>query len=218
MPNFTLTQVSSGPKVTGKSILDGFVKTVGVSDKTLKKSIQLENWAIVREKVQQLRNALLQRKSPAQLYQEMRQEHQQRDQLQALLKAIQDNYQLQNQLYNANLEKAVPDLVEDLRSDDPLTRFLAVQAVGQRRLHLERTLIDLLGDPILEVRQASRAALARLSRGTDFGPYPAATGLQVARAQSAWAEWLYLQDPPAQRDEPMSPTPQRKQSLQTQTP
>jgi hypothetical protein len=218
MPSFTTTQVTSGPKVTAKSVLDGFVKTVGVSDKSLKKSIQQENWAIVRDKALQLRNALLQRKSPAQLYQEMRQEHQQRDQLQALLKAIQDNYQLQNQLYNANLAKAVPDLVEDLRSDDPLTRFLAVQAVGQRRLHLERTLIDLLGDPVFEVRQAARAALARISRGTDFGPYPTATGPQVARAQSAWMEWLYLQDPPAQSDEPMSATPPRKESLQTQSP
>jgi hypothetical protein len=174
------------------------------------KAIQQQRWADFRDQLQQFQDPLSQQKSPAQLYQEMKQDQQTRDQLQALLKAVQENYQLQNRLFNDMMAEAVPALLDDLRSDDPLTRFLAVHAVGKRRLHLEKTLVGLLADPVPEVRQAARGALARLSRGCDFGPLPSAGTAQVTMAQSVWTEWLLMQDPPAQSDEPMSPRPEKK--------
>jgi hypothetical protein len=154
-------------------------------------------WLTLRQKWAQLLRTPRQRKSPGQLYQEMLQIEKIKDATQKILEAVQklaeERYQLQHRLYVEMLEKETSSLLDDLRSDDPLTRFLAVQAVGKRRLHLESTLIGLLGDAVPEVRQAARSALVRLSRGSDFGT-----------ARDAWRSWLLVQDPPAQADEPGS--------------
>jgi hypothetical protein len=83
-----------------------------------------------------------------------------------------------------------------LKDEQPLTRWAAAMVAGRKRLHLEAELIDLLGDRYPQVRQAAREALARLSRGNDFGPLPKATAQQIAQSVQAWRQWLALQDPP----------------------
>jgi HEAT repeat protein len=175
-------------------------------------------WATLRDKKLQLYTSL-QRKSPAQLYQEMQQAEKLKETTQKILEArqklLEERIQLQTRLFQEMLEKTAADLVEDLRSEDPLTRFLAVQAAGKRRLHMEQTLIGMLADPVPEVRQAARYALGRLGRGTDFGPHPAAGATQVALAQDAWREWLLMQGAPVLADEPPATetTPRPSKSL-----
>jgi hypothetical protein len=213
--------VSRGPSLTGMSFSTALTGTLpnfgpksaltprgamkkapGVSTPLVPSTPQLGGSSSVRDQLLLFQSPLLQRKPPAQLYQETLQAEKLKAQQEALLKAVEERYQLLNQRFGEMLEKTADALLDDLQADDPLTRFLAVHAVGKRRLHLEQTLIDLLADPVAEVRQAARGALARLSRGTDFGPLPTANAAQVRHAQDTWCQWLLMQDPPAQSDEP----------------
>jgi HEAT repeat protein len=87
--------------------------------------------------------------------------------------------------------------VEELRShvlsNDPLVRFLAIQAIGWRHVHLESVLVARLNDPDKVVREASRLALVRAARGTDFGPIPGASQRGIDRSIEKWRQWLALQ-------------------------
>jgi hypothetical protein len=80
-----------------------------------------------------------------------------------------------------------------LQDPEPLTRWVAVQVAGKKRLPLEHDLIRVLADPHPLVRQAAQQALYRISRGTDFGPPPNATAKQLAATQNAWRDWLGVQ-------------------------
>ena len=116
---------------------------------------------------------------------------------------------IKNQLGSARLALPIgeyrPDLVlhghahdgrfEGAIGDTPVYN-VAVQVIGRKRLHLETELIERLDDRDPEVRQAARQALARLARGTDFGPAPAATRAERLRAMQRWRNWLVLQGTP----------------------
>jgi hypothetical protein len=85
------------------------------------------------------------------------------------------------------------DLHSKLNSDHLLVRLLAVEAVAQRRLHMEADLIERLDDKSDEVAQAARRALVQFARGTDFGPPPLAGDSQRQQAKNQWSSWLVLQ-------------------------
>jgi hypothetical protein len=122
--------------------------------------------------------------------------------LKAQFEAMVKQGQLMEQKWRELLEQKVREMLgEDeaviarkLRDEQPLTRWVAAQLAGRKRLHLEKELIELLTDPAPAVRQAARAALVRLSRGNDFGPLPTAT--QTAQSVQAWRQWHSLQDSP----------------------
>jgi len=80
-----------------------------------------------------------------------------------------------------------------LQDPEAMTRWVAVQVAGKKRLPLEDGLIRLLADPHPLVRQAAQQALYRLSRGTDFGPPANATAKQIAASQNSWRDWLGVQ-------------------------
>jgi hypothetical protein len=106
----------------------------------------------------------------------------------------------QNELLTRTLRDLLRENAEviagKLKDEQPAVRWLAAQAAGHKRLHLESELIDRLSDPYPQVREAARKALVRLSRGNDFGPLPSASGKEVAQSAKAWRHWLSLQDPP----------------------
>jgi HEAT repeat protein len=80
-----------------------------------------------------------------------------------------------------------------LQAGDPVVRWVAVNVIAARRLPLEADVIELLNDPENSVRQAARQVLARLSRGTDFGPLPDWTPARRAQTVGRWKTWLALQ-------------------------
>jgi hypothetical protein len=94
------------------------------------------------------------------------------------------------------LRAPVETILEKLQSKQPLMRWLAIQVISRKRLHVEREVIETLRDPNPVVRQAAREALVRLARGTDFGPPRNATPTQVAQSIEAWQGWLVIQDTP----------------------
>jgi hypothetical protein len=94
------------------------------------------------------------------------------------------------------LRAPLETILEKLKSRQPLMRWLAIQVISRKRLHLEREVIEALGDPHVVVRQAAHEALVRLARGTDFGPPRKATATQIARSVEAWQGWLAIQDVP----------------------
>jgi HEAT repeat protein len=92
------------------------------------------------------------------------------------------------------LDSAKPEELRTHVADkDALVRFLSLQAIGRRHLHLEADLIPRLKDPDSVVREAARAALVRVARGTDFGPIPGASTRSTERAIAKWRHWLALQ-------------------------
>jgi hypothetical protein len=87
------------------------------------------------------------------------------------------------------------ELVAKLRDPAPRVRWVVVSLIGQKRIHAEKELIKRLADPDAAVREASRQALVRLARGTDFGPEPLASQADIQRAVRNWNAWLQAQDP-----------------------
>ena len=107
---------------------------------------------------------------------------------------------------NARLQKSARELLEDyffrrepdelkksLREGSVEVRAAAVRAVARRKLHLERELIELLGDVSADLRQAARQALVRLNPSVDFGPQPEDEPAEQTRAVSKWRDWLSKQ-------------------------
>lgn len=76
---------------------------------------------------------------------------------------------------------------------DPWVRFLAIQSIGWRRLHLESDLIKRLNDPDPVVRDAAHTSLIQVARGTDFGPYPGSSRRGINRSIEKWQQWPALQ-------------------------
>lgn len=83
-----------------------------------------------------------------------------------------------------------------------LQRMTAMQAIHNRRIHLEPELIGCLSDPQPIVRQAARQALVRLSRGADFGPKPNAGPTARHKAVARWKAWLAMQSAAADNTPP----------------
>jgi HEAT repeat protein len=102
----------------------------------------------------------------------------------------------QEQLRRMLAEESPEGLRGRLADDHPDVRTAAAQMIGQKRVHLEADLIERLDDRDPDTRQAARRALARLARGTDFGPALTATRADRLRAMQRWRNWLVLQGAP----------------------
>ncbi len=103
--------------------------------------------------------------------------------------------QLREKLVREMWPEDADELKQRLADEQPVVRLVAVQVITQRRLPLEKELIELLTDSSVEVREAARQGLVRLSRGCDFGPSSQATAAQRMQAATAWRRWLALQEP-----------------------
>ena len=68
--------------------------------------------------------------------------------------------------------------------------------IAARHLHCEADLIDSLADPDPIVSLAARMVLVRLSRGTDFGPFPDAKPKEREAAIKQWRDWWAQQEAP----------------------
>jgi HEAT repeat protein len=91
-----------------------------------------------------------------------------------------------------------PDALRDrLQDANPVLRWIAVQVVAGKRMHLETELIDRLDDPAPDVRASAHDALVYLGRGVDFGPPHNAGKAVRRRAVDHWRAWLALQNPAA---------------------
>ena len=84
-------------------------------------------------------------------------------------------------------------LRKKLREEPPVVRLFSILVISGRRLPLQTELLEALKDPSTPVRQAAHGALIRISRGTDFGPYPGASQRSVERSIAKWRNWLALQ-------------------------
>jgi hypothetical protein len=91
--------------------------------------------------------------------------------------------------------KPNPFIVEKLKDADPLVRWVAVNIISRKRIPAEKELIELLSDPVAEVREAAHQALVRLSRGTDFGPRLMDSPAKIQQASKRWTAWLEMQEP-----------------------
>lgn len=112
----------------------------------------------------------------------------------AFLKKQIEDAKKQREFLQAMLDEAVREdvgfIVQKLRDEQPLNRWLALQVVQRKWYPAEHLVLDLLDDPAPLVRQTARETLTRLSRGQDFGPLPGANRKQVQEAQAAWRTWL----------------------------
>jgi HEAT repeat protein len=88
-----------------------------------------------------------------------------------------------------------PAFLAKLQDPDPVVRMLVAIIVGQKALPVQRELIKLLGDPVLDVRQAAHLALVRLARGTDLGPAVTDSPAKIKLAIERWSTWLDSQEP-----------------------
>ncbi|HTU19160.1 MAG TPA: HEAT repeat domain-containing protein [Gemmataceae bacterium] len=75
-----------------------------------------------------------------------------------------------------------------------MLRFLTIQVINARHLHLESALIERLNDLDPVVAQTAHAALVRVARGTDFGPSPDSSRRSRDRSIEKWRQWLALQE------------------------
>ena len=109
---------------------------------------------------------------------------------QAMVKAQQQQLQemakeqaKQTELINGLLRKLVKEddavVLNQLHDEEPMNRYVAVLIADYKRLPIQETLIDLLADRHVAVRQAAHQALVRLGRSTDFGPAPNANATQI---------------------------------------
>lgn len=87
-------------------------------------------------------------------------------------------------------QKTGPQLKDLLKHAKPEARAAAAKAIGQRGLHFEKELIDLLNDDSSVVQQAGHGALVRLAKGRDFGPAVDATPSERVESIRLWRAWL----------------------------
>ena len=83
-----------------------------------------------------------------------------------------------------------------LKHDRAEVKIAAAKEVGARGLRFGPELIELLQDGDVAVSQASRAALARLNRGIDYGPAPDGSVGERETALRRWREWWDRQGRP----------------------
>jgi hypothetical protein len=85
------------------------------------------------------------------------------------------------------------ELKEKLKDDRAEVRAAAARVAGNKEVHVEGELIDLLNDDEVVVRQQAHQALLTLSKGADFGPKPDATLAERIEAQQKWRGWFAKQ-------------------------
>jgi hypothetical protein len=83
----------------------------------------------------------------------------------------------------------VPELKDRLKSDNAEVRRASVRAAANRTPPLGSELIDLLGDEVVEVRNAAHDSLVKLNRNNDLGPKADASPEEVRQAQMRWRTW-----------------------------
>lgn len=89
-----------------------------------------------------------------------------------------------------NLHHQTSDILKTmLKHNLPDVRRAAADIIGSKRLRFGKELIELLQDSDVEVRQASRRALVRLSGGLDHGPEPDASFGDREAAIERWQAW-----------------------------
>jgi hypothetical protein len=101
-------------------------------------------------------------------------------------------------------------LAQELAASDPWMRWAAATLIGRRRVAAANDLVQLLNDPVNEVREAAHQALVRLARGTDFGPQAFDVQGKIQQAVGHWTRWVELQTPRALGVGPTRPS--RRQS------
>jgi hypothetical protein len=84
-------------------------------------------------------------------------------------------------------------LKEKLKDDRAEVRAAAARIVGNKGLHLESELIELLTDEDAGVRSAGHQSLVKLSKGTDFGPKAGASEAERKQSAKEWRTWLERQ-------------------------
>jgi len=105
-----------------------------------------------------------------------------------------DIQKLARDLLARQLRELTPaDLKEKLKDDRAEVRAGAAHVVGDKGLHFESPLIDLLGDSETSVRAAAHNALVRLNKGTDLGPKVDASVADYKAAEQKWRAWLEKQ-------------------------
>ncbi|HEY7327445.1 MAG TPA: HEAT repeat domain-containing protein [Gemmataceae bacterium] len=85
------------------------------------------------------------------------------------------------------------ELQKQIASKDPLVRFLVINTIRRRFLHMEPELIACLKDPSPTVREAAHSTLSRIAHGTDFGPTRGASLRGIERSIQKWTYWNALQ-------------------------
>lgn len=101
-----------------------------------------------------------------------------------------DTQKVGGELLDASLARHKPAALKERLGDDrPGVRAAAARAVGARGLRYGTELIALLDDDEPDVRDAARAALVRLSRGSDFGPERNAGAADRKAAVERWRAW-----------------------------
>jgi hypothetical protein len=90
--------------------------------------------------------------------------------------------------------QSATELKAKLQDDQVEVRIAAARVVGQRKLHFETELIDLLSEDNGDACQAARRALAELNPGTDFGPDRNAGVIDRAETVTKWRAWLAKQN------------------------
>jgi hypothetical protein len=93
-------------------------------------------------------------------------------------------------LLDSHLGRQTAAVVQQkLKDADPEVRKSASRVVAARQPALGGDLIELLGDSVPDVREASRQALIKLSKGEDFGPAESADLAAIEAAQKKWRAW-----------------------------
>jgi hypothetical protein len=106
-----------------------------------------------------------------------------------------DVQKLARELLDKQLAKlALAALKEKFKEDRAEVRAAACRVAASKSWHLERSLIDLLTDEEVIVRQAAHASLVKLSNGTDLGPRAGADEQQRKQAVQKWLAWLEQQN------------------------
>jgi hypothetical protein len=80
-------------------------------------------------------------------------------------------------------------LRDHLGDDNAEVRRSAIRVAAAKHPSLVGAVIDRLTDEVSEVRAEARAALKKISKGEDFGPFIGATRAQQQQAQRKWRDW-----------------------------
>jgi hypothetical protein len=97
-------------------------------------------------------------------------------------------------LLDSHLGRQIAAVVQQkLKDADAEVRQAAARVVAEKQPRLGGDVIDLLADPLPDVREAARRALTKLSKGEDFGPGENADTAAVEAAQQKWRAWWMTQ-------------------------
>jgi hypothetical protein len=112
----------------------------------------------------------------------------------ALANADSDTRPFVRGLLDSHLGRQTAAFIQQkLKDADAEVRKAAARVVAEKHPRLTGELIDLLADSLPDVREATRQALVKLSKGEDFGPTENADPAEVEAAQKKWRAWWATQ-------------------------